>query len=76
MNDDQFAKLFKYMQDEFAALHKELETKADRRQVERVYNLVDKQTKQQEIDEHERLAMKEQLERHEDWIFKRQNSLN
>lgn len=70
MSEDQFTKLFKYMQSEFgkirtdiAAVHSEL--KAD---INRVYNLVDADTKAKETDEQERLAMGSQLGRHDAWI--------
>jgi uncharacterized protein YdcH (DUF465 family) len=64
------AKLLQHMEREFASLHDELSRKADKDQVDRVYGLVDQQIKQQEVDEHERLAMNHQLDQHEHWIAK------
>jgi DNA-binding transcriptional regulator/RsmH inhibitor MraZ len=68
MHDDQFIKLFKYMQDEFAKIHAELADKASRSQVETVHRLLDDNLNKRERDEQERLAMSRQLDRHKDWI--------
>lgn len=72
MSDEQFTKLFMYMEKRFGELEGKLETtrselKAD---INRVYNLLDKNIKQQETDEQERLVMSHQLSRHEAWIEK------
>jgi hypothetical protein len=76
MSDDQFTKLFKYMQDEFAKIHAELDTKASRAQVDTVYELLDHDLKQRERDEQERLAMGHQLDRHEGWITRLADQAN
>jgi hypothetical protein len=58
------------MQDEFGKLRTDLEdTRTDlKANIDRVYDLVDQHVKQQEIDEHERLAMSRQLDRQAGWI--------
>jgi hypothetical protein len=66
MSDDQFTKLFKYMQqmrieinEEFHGLHQD---------IERIYDLIDGLLKRSETDYQERLAMGNQLDRPEHWI--------
>lgn len=66
MSDDRFTKLFKYMQEEFAAIRAE-QTKMHGT-VQQVYNTVDQVLKNQETDQQERLATNHQLDRHEAWI--------
>ena len=70
MNDDQFTKLFRYMSQEFDDLRNRLDTKADKADLERIYGLLDSVVKQQEVDDHKRLALGNQLGRHERWIVK------
>jgi hypothetical protein len=66
MSDDQFMKLFKYMQENFAQVRAEIDkVKAS---VNQVYNLVDADLKLRETDEQERLIMSYQLSRHEQWF--------
>jgi hypothetical protein len=65
MSDDQFTKLFKYMTKRFDELESKIDAKADDAKVDRVLGLLDAVTKQQEVDQHERLAMNNQLDRHE-----------
>jgi hypothetical protein len=66
MSQDEFTKLFKYMQRLEAKFD---ETKAElKADVNRVYDLVDEDLKRQETSEQERLAMSSQLDRHQGWI--------
>ncbi|HSX29390.1 MAG TPA: hypothetical protein VLE73_02410 [Candidatus Saccharimonadales bacterium] len=66
MSNDQFSKLFTYMQTIKADIDAvETRLKTD---INRVYNLVDADLKQREIDEQERLATNHQLDRHQRWL--------
>ncbi len=65
MSDDQFTKLFKYMQERFDVLEAKVDSKADG---ERTYSLLDGIAKRLDIEEDERAAMKSQLNRHDGWI--------
>lgn len=70
MNDDQFTRLFKYMQREFGAVRAELEAfRAETgHRFDHVYVVLDTILKRQENYEQERLATYRQLDRHEGWI--------
>jgi hypothetical protein len=68
MSDDQFTKLFKYMQQEFEKIHAELAEKADAVKVDRLLNAVDGIAKRLDIEEGERAAIVRQLGRHRGWI--------
>lgn len=68
MSEDQFARLYAYIQREFTQINKKLDQKADKERLEAVYNLLDTYIKKPEIDEQERLLMSRQLSRHEGWI--------
>lgn len=63
--DDQFTKLFKYLERRFGALEAQLADKADKADMACIYEALDTILTQQKIEEHERLAMRRQLERHE-----------
>jgi hypothetical protein len=66
MSEDQFTKLFTYMQDQFKELRSEMgDMHAD---IQRVYEVVDSVLKNQETDQQERLIVSHQLDRHEGWI--------
>lgn len=65
MSQDEFTKLFKYMQQEFAAVHVQLEAKNQR--FDHMMSALDGIAKQQETDEQERLAIGHQLDRHDRW---------
>ena len=52
----------------FDRIDKALDTKADRADLERVYDLLDKIAKKQEIDDDERLVMGHQLDRLDRWV--------
>jgi hypothetical protein len=60
---DFFGKQSRYFDQRFAALEDRLDQRIDR-----LYNLMDGFAKRQEIDQHERLAMARQLNRHDQWI--------
>jgi hypothetical protein len=70
MSDDQFTKLFKYMQENFAQVRAEMNTEFTkvREDIDLLYRLVDADLKQRETDEQERLIMGHQLTRHEQWF--------
>jgi frataxin-like iron-binding protein CyaY len=68
MSDDQFTKLFKYMQAEFAKVNQRLD-KSDAR-FDQVMTGLDAVLKSQETDEQERLVANRQLDQHEDWIVR------
>jgi len=73
MDDDQFKKLFKYMQEEFGQVRVDMEVL--KKDINRLYTLVDQDLKRKETDEQERLVMGHQLDRHEDWIAKASTQL-
>jgi len=60
-------KLYKHTEVRFDRIEKKLDEKADKADVDRLIGLMDSMIKKQEIDEHERLAMNHQLDRHERW---------
>jgi hypothetical protein len=66
MSEDQFTKLFTYMQDQFKELRSEME--GMHTDVQHVYEVVDSVLKNQETDQQERLVVSHQLDRHEGWI--------
>ena len=57
MSDDQFTKLFKYMQEGFERLEAKLDEKASQKDMERVLNFLDEIAKRQEITEDELLVV-------------------
>lgn len=52
----------------FDRIDKSLETKANKADLQRIYDMLDKIAKQQEIDNDERLIMGYQLERLDRWV--------
>lgn len=68
MSEDEFTKLFRYMQQEFADLHSQLDKKADASRVDAVYNLLDIVIKNQETEQQKRLSANHQLDKHDKWI--------
>ena len=68
MSEDQFTKLFKYMTERFDELETKVDTKADGSQVEHLQSTLDGVAHRLDIDDTERLAMSNRLERHERWI--------
>ena len=65
MSEDQFTKLFKYVQIRFDELNAKLDTKADKAQTEKIYELVDGIASNL-IDTTDEQAMVNH--RHEQWI--------
>jgi hypothetical protein len=68
MSTDEFTRLFTYMEERFNRIDKALEQKAEKRDVERILDVLDTLAKRQEIDEDERLVMRHQLERLDQWV--------
>lgn len=68
MSQDEFTRLFKYMEERFDRIDSTLEIKAEKEDINRLFNLVDSFAKRQEIDEDERLVMGHQLERLDKWV--------
>ena len=66
--DAQFDKLTSAMVNGFADIYQVLDTKADKKDFVKIYNLLDKIAKQQEIDRDERIVMGYQLDRHDSQI--------
>ena len=66
MSEDQFDKLFRYMQTEFGKIREEFDEM--HQQFDRIYGLIDTVMKDHETEQHERLAMCGQLGRHEEWV--------
>lgn len=78
MSDDQFKDLKNYLDERFDAQDSKfdkrfdefeawLDAKADRRDLERIYDALDTILRNQEIEQQERAAIIAQLERHERW---------
>lgn len=65
MSDDQFTRLFKYMEKRFDEMGGRMDRLEGR--MSSLEGLIDTVIKQQEVDQHERLAMNHQLDRHERW---------
>ena len=68
MREDQFTKLFKYMQKEFADIKKDLATKANASDMQTALGLLDTLAKRQEISDDERLVMAHQLTKIHEWV--------
>jgi hypothetical protein len=65
MSEDQFTKLYTYMQREFGELREQLDTKASAEQVDTLYSLTDGIAKRLDDDATEQTITNS---RHEDWI--------
>lgn len=68
MSQDEFTRLFRYMEERFDRIDQALEGGADKKDVERILDALDAYAKRQEIDEDERLVMAHQLERLDKWV--------
>lgn len=68
MAEDEFTKLYKLMSGRFDKIDKALEDKADKEDIKRIYDYLDRVIKQQEINNDERLVMGYQLERLDKWV--------
>ena len=62
---EQMLKLYQHFDDRCNAIEGKLDQKADGA---RIYAALDAIAKNQEVEQHERLAMIQQLDRHEGWI--------
>lgn len=67
MSNDEFTKLFTYMTKRFDRIDQNLEHKADKDDMQRVFGALDSFAKRQEISDDERLVMGHQLERLDRW---------
>ena len=65
MSDDQFTKLFKYMEKRFNEVDARFDTTADRSQVDRLQVAVDRIASRLDTDDTERAALTSQIDRHE-----------
>jgi hypothetical protein len=65
MSDDQFTKLFKYMERRFDEIGGRIDRLGHR--LSSLEGLIDTVVKRQEIDEHERAVIIHQLDRHDRW---------
>jgi len=70
MAEDEFTKLFKYMQHEFKMIHDQLEQTATKDEINRLTNAVDAYAKQSETYMQEMLALGNKVDRLEQWILK------
>ncbi|MBC7764692.1 hypothetical protein H7Y29_03165 [Microbacteriaceae bacterium] len=68
MNDDQFMKLFKYIQDFRSEVNQKLDEKASAEDMKQILDTLDTMIKKQEISDDERLVMGHQLERLDRWV--------
>ena len=75
MSEDEFTKLFKYMQVEFASVHKRLDQTATKDEMQKVLGLLDELAKRQEINDDERLVMGHQLDRLDRWTHELANKI-
>lgn len=69
MVQDEFTKLFKYMQTEFATVNKKLENTATKEGLNILTNAVDAYAKQNETYMQEMLAVAHKVDRLERWIM-------
>ncbi len=70
--DDRFNKIddrFDKIDNRFDKIEKELETKADKKDVQNLINSIDKLVKAIEIYHHEQVALSSKVDRHEKWII-------
>ena len=68
MSDDQFTKLFKYMNERFDKLEVQLATKANASQLNRALDALDGILARLDTDDTERVMLGRQMNRHEGWI--------
>lgn len=70
MSEDEFTKLYKYMQKEFKVVNARLEQTATKKELDRLTNAVDSFAKQTETYMQEMLALAHKVDRLEQWILK------
>lgn len=75
MSQDEFTRLFKYMEERFDRIDTVLEKKADKEDIERLFGMVDSFAKRQEISDDERLVMVHQLDRLDRWTHELANKI-
>jgi len=75
MNNDDFTKLFKYIQDFRAEVNEKLDEKASNSDMQTVLNALDSLAKSQEISDDERLVMGHQLDRLDRWTHELANKI-
>lgn len=68
MNNDDFTKLFKYIQEFRTEVNSKLDEKANSKDMQTALNLLDSLAKRQEISDDERIVMSHQLTRLHDWV--------
>lgn len=68
MDDDQFTKLFSYMEEKFTSVEKKLDQKADKSDVERILNTVDGYAAKLDTYASEMAAMQHKIDRLEKYI--------
>jgi len=67
MSDDQFTKLFNYMQDQFDQVNKKLDTKASQESLDRLTSTIDSFVKRLDDSEIEQASRNAQFERLLEW---------
>jgi hypothetical protein len=75
MKNDDFTKLFKYIQEFRVEVNAKLDEKASASDMRTVLNLLDSIAKRQEISDDERLVMGHQLERLDRWTHELANKI-
>lgn len=68
MSDDQFTKLYVYMQEQFALVNKKLDEKADKKDVEMLKNIIDGYAAKLDTYAMEMAAMQHKIDRLEKYI--------
>ena len=68
MSEDEFTRLYKFMTERFDKIDAALEDKANKVDMKKIYDLLDRIIKHQEINNDERLVMGHQLERLDRWV--------
>lgn len=67
MSNDEFTKLFKYIQEFRSEINSKLDEKASDADMQRIINVLDSLGSRQEISDDERLVMGHQLDRLDRW---------
>lgn len=70
MSEDQFTKLFVYVQEQFTEVRRELSTKASQESIDRLTNTIDSFVKRLDTTEVEQAARDAQFERLLEWARK------
>jgi hypothetical protein len=68
MSQDEFTKLFRYMQQEFGAIHAKLEQTATKDELNHLADLVDAYAKKLDDHSQELTMLSHRVDRHEGWI--------